>query len=152
MSSLSQVSLDVALIAGRAVFLVFCFTLAAIAFTRWRRAANRTAQAATEQHNAVVARLAAIEDALAASREQVANACEQIAALSLKLDETEREQRRTPTPAAAAATPSYQIAIRLAKSGASREELMSSCGLTLAEAELVKRLHGSHAPELRQVS
>lgn len=148
MSSLPQVSLDVALIVGRAVFLVFCFTLAAIAFTRWRRAANRAAEVATEQHNAVLARLTAIEDALTGSREQLANACEQTAALSSKLEETEREQRRTPTPAAAAATPSYQIAIRLAKSGASREELMSSCGISRQEAELVQRLHAPRKPKL----
>jgi hypothetical protein len=35
------------------------------------------------------------------------------------------------------------MAIRLAKGGASREELMAGCGLSLAEAELVQRLHGS---------
>ena len=49
-------------------------------------------------------------------------------------------------------SPGYQIAIRLARGGASREELMAGCGLTLAEAELVRRLHGPHAAELRQVS
>ncbi|MDE2450302.1 MAG: DUF2802 domain-containing protein [Gammaproteobacteria bacterium] len=63
---------------------------------------------------------------------------------------------RLDRPAAAAPSqslsPGYQIAIRLARGGASREELMSGCGLTLAEAELVRRLHGPHAPELRQVS
>jgi hypothetical protein len=39
------------------------------------------------------------------------------------------------------ATPGYQIAIRLAKSGATREELISGCGLSIHEAELVHRLH-----------
>ena len=36
------ISIELALIAGRAVFLVFCFIFAAIAFTRWRRAADRS--------------------------------------------------------------------------------------------------------------
>jgi len=35
------------------------------------------------------------------------------------------------------------MAIRLARSGASREELMQSCGLSQGEAELVQRLHGA---------
>ncbi len=65
----------------------------------------------------------------------------------------ERLERPAGPVAAHAPSPGYQIAIRLARGGASREELMSGCGLTLAEAELVKRLHGSpHATELRQVS
>jgi hypothetical protein len=34
------------------------------------------------------------------------------------------------------------MAIRMAKGGASREELMAGCGLSLNEAELVQRLHG----------
>jgi hypothetical protein len=62
---------------------------------------------------------------------------------------------RLERPAAApsqAPSPGYQIAIRLARGGASCEELMSGCGLTLAEAELVRRLHGPRAAELRQVS
>ena len=41
------------------------------------------------------------------------------------------------------ASPGYQMAIRLAKNGASREDLMAGCGLSLAEAELVQRLHGA---------
>jgi hypothetical protein len=48
--------------------------------------------------------------------------------------------------AAAAPAPGYQIAIRLAKGGASREELISGCGLSIHEAELVHRLH---APQVK---
>jgi hypothetical protein len=52
---------------------------------------------------------------------------------------------RLERPAAAAQgapAPGYTMAIRLAKGGASREELMAGCGLSLSEAELVRRLHG----------
>src|SRR5688572_14011359 len=119
--SLSQIPMDLALIAGRAVFLVFCFVLAAVAFPRWRRTAERSNELAAARNASLVQRLTAIEEQLAASREQLSTACEQIAALSSKLEDS--EQRRTPSaPVATAAAPSYQIAIRLAKSGASREE------------------------------
>ena len=45
-----------------------------------------------------------------------------------------------PRPRAACLRPSYQIAIRLARSGATREEMMASCGVTRQEAELMQRL------------
>jgi hypothetical protein len=52
------------------------------------------------------------------------------------------QQRHSP-PAASANPPTYPIAIRLARSGASPEEIMQSCGITRREAELLKRLHGA---------
>ncbi len=129
MPQISPISLDVALLAGRAVFLVFCFVLAAVAFTRWRRATDRLAERFAEHNTALTARLADIEDALGA--------------LHRRLDEMAERQEGEGRRAGAAGTaaPSYQIAIRLARSGAPREELMTSCGLTRQEAELVQRLH-----------
>jgi hypothetical protein len=137
--SLSQISMDFVLLAGRAVFLVFCFVLAAVAFTRWRRATERSNELAAAQNASLLQRLGAIEEQLAASREQLARACGQIETLSTRFEDS--EQRRTPAPAATAQAPSYQIAIRLARSGAPREEIMASCGLSRQEAELVQRLH-----------
>ena len=129
MLPLSQVPLDLALIAGRAVFLVFCFVFAAIAFTRWRRASDRSIDLFFEQNAALLERLKALEERLAATQRQLTDMTERL----------DGEQRR---PAATAtAAPSYQIAIRLARSGAPRDELMASCGLTRQEAELVQRLH-----------
>jgi hypothetical protein len=148
--SLPQIPLDLALLAGRAVFLVFCFVLAAVAFTRWRRAAEAASELAAEQNATLIQRLAALEEQLAASREQLSGACERIGALGAKLEE--REERRTPAAVTPAAAPSYQIAIRLAKSGAPREELMASCGLSRQEAELVQRLHAPRAPKLAAAS
>ena len=132
-------SADFLLIVGRAVFLVFSFLVAAISFTAWRRATRRQTAEVLSQTQLVLQRLAELEARVDATKSAVA-------ALAERLDR----------PAAAAPSqppsPGYQIAIRLARGGASREELMSGCGLTLAEAELVRRLHGPHAPELRQVS
>ena len=140
-----SLSLDQSLLIGRAIFLVFCFLLATVAFTRWRRASQATTELFFEQNTTLLKRLSALEEQLGANQSQLTEARSEIAAIATRaagLAERleDSEQRRTPTPAPTAA-PSYQIAIRLARSGAPREELMSSCGLSRQEAELVQRLH-----------
>lgn len=132
-------SAEFLLIAGRAVFLVFSFIVAAVSFTAWRRATRRQTAEVLAQTQLVLQRLAEIEARVDGTRAAIAQ-------LGARLD------RPAAAPPAQAPSPGYQIAIRLARGGASREELMSGCGLTLAEAELVRRLHGPHTPELRQVS
>ena len=126
-------SVDILLIAGRAVFLLVSFVLAAVAFSAWRRATQAQTQHLLTHTDLVLQRLAHIE---------------------ARVDETKlsvselgaRVERPTDTPAAAATVaPGYQLAIRLAKGGASREELMAGCGLTLSEAQLVQRLHSPAA-------
>lgn len=136
---MSLPSAEFLLIAGRAVFLVFSFVVASISFTAWRRATRRQTAEVLSQTQLVLQRLAELEARVDAARSAVAEL---------------RERLDQPAAAAPSSAPSpgYQIAIRLARGGASREELMSGCGLTLAEAELVRRLHGPRAPELRQVS
>ena len=140
MPDFSQLPLDLALIAGRAVFLVFCFLLAAVTFTRWRRATDAIAEHFAEQNTALLAQLANMEQSLAEAHRK-------LDALS---ESRESEGRRV--VAGAASAPSYQIAIRLARSGAPREELVASCGLTRQEAELVLRLHGPSRPKLAAAS
>jgi hypothetical protein len=132
MPQLPQISFDVALIAGRAVFLVFCFVLAAIAFIRLRRASERVAERFAEQNTALLAQLANMEQSLAEAHRKLDALGEQ------REGQREAESRRV---VGGSAAPSYQIAIRLARSGAPRDELMTSCGLTRQEAELVLRLH-----------
>jgi hypothetical protein len=133
-----QLSPDLALLVGRALFLIAGFVLAAVAFTRWRGASDRTTQLFLEQNKQLLVRLLELEAGLAANHSQIIAARAEIATLTERLHEG--EQRRTPAPATGAA-PSYQIAIRLARSGAPREEIMASCGLSRQEAELVQRLH-----------
>lgn len=122
------ISIELALLAGRAVFLVFCFIFAAIAFTRWRRAADRSTAQFGEQTAAVLERLAALEGRLEATQASCSEISEKLANAGTSATGT-------------VATPSYQIAIRLARSGATREEMMASCGVTRQEAELMQRLH-----------
>jgi alkylation response protein AidB-like acyl-CoA dehydrogenase len=132
-------SIEFLLIAGRALFLVFSFVIAAISFTAWRRATRRQTAEVLSQTQLVLQRLAELEARLDATRNSIA-----------KLGECLEHSVQTALPQAP--SPGYQIAIRLARGGASREELVSGCGLTLAEAELIRRLHGPRAAELRQVS
>ncbi len=124
-------SVEFLLVAGRAVFLLFSFVLAAFAFTSWRRATQVQTDEFLSQTNTVLQRLASLEARVDATK----------ITISQLGDRLER-----PAPAAGnGPSASYQMAIRLAKGGASREELMAGCGLSLAEAELVQRLHGSSA-------
>jgi alkylation response protein AidB-like acyl-CoA dehydrogenase len=126
-------SVEMFLIAGRAVFLLFSFALAAVCFTRWRRTARAQTEQLQANHEVVLQRLADLEAQLAATGVAVSQLGERIG----------RPQQLAST--AAAPAPGYQIAIRLAKGGASREELISGCGLSINEADLVHRLHAPQA-------
>jgi len=86
-----------------------------------------------KQHQVVLQRLADLEARVAATNVAVSQLGERV----------ERPQQLAAAPAAA--SPGYQIAIRLAKGGAPREELISKCGLSIHEAELVHRLHAPQA-------
>jgi len=66
-----------------------------------------------------------------------------IESLGMRLHQAE-VQRPVSAPAPAAAsvnTRGYETAIRMARSGASVEEIVASCGTTRAEAKLLRRLH-----------
>jgi alkylation response protein AidB-like acyl-CoA dehydrogenase len=126
-------TVDLILIAGRAVFLVFSFVLAALAFTRWRQAIREQAGQAMAYHVVVLERLADLEARVDATNVSISRLGERV---------DRPQQLASPTTAPA---PGYQIAIRLAKGGASREELISGCGLSIHEAELVHRLHAPNA-------
>ena len=132
-------SAEFLLIAGRAVFLVFSFLLAAIGFAAWRRATRQQTAQLLSQTQLVLQRLAELEARVDAIKSALAQLGERL----------ERPAAASPSQGP---SPGYQIAIRLARGGASSEELMSGCGLTLAEADLVRRLHGPRTAELRQVS
>ncbi|HKT72908.1 MAG TPA: DUF2802 domain-containing protein [Steroidobacteraceae bacterium] len=124
-------SVETLFIAGRAVFLLFSFVVAAVSFTAWRRATRQQTEQVLTRSDTILRRLADIEARLDATRVSVGELGERL--------------ERTSTSATGAVAPGYQLAIRLAKGGASRDELMSGCGLSAQEAELVQRLHGATA-------
>jgi uncharacterized membrane protein YeiB len=114
--STTLTSVEFLLLAGRAVFLLFSFIVAAVTFSAWRRATRAQTEQVLSQTNTVLQRLAALEARVDATKITLLQLGDRLG---------------------------YQMAIRLAKGGASREDLMAGCGLSLAEAELVQRLHGS---------
>ncbi len=124
-------SVEFLLVAGRAVFLLFSFVLAAFAFTSWRRATQAQTDKFLSQTNIVLQRLASLEARVDATKITISQL-------------GDRLERPAP-PVSHAVRPATRWPSALAKGGASREELMAGCGLSLAEAELVQRLHGSAA-------
>ncbi len=140
MAIMNLPNIEFFLILGRAVFLVFSFALAAVTFTGWRRATRRQSDEVMAQNAELLGRLTDLRTRLEAMDQRVAQLAERL---------EQPAARGTGTPAG---PQGYQIAIRLARSGASADELVSGCALTRAEAELVRRLHGPPLPELRQVS
>jgi len=128
--ALQMPSVELLFLIGRAVFLLFSFVLATIAFVRWRRAILAQTEVLLANHTVVLQRLADLEARVGATNVTVSQLGERI---------RKPQHVTSPTPVA---TPGYEIAIRLAKSGASRDELICGCGLSASEAELVHRLHG----------
>lgn len=120
------------LLAGCGTLLVLAFALAALTFDAWRRATRRQSQHIFSHSETLAQQLSALDARVTATATAIR-----------RLDE--RIERTAPPAAQAkgAPAPGYQIAIRLARSGASREQLMTSCGLSLGEADLVRRLHGA---------
>lgn len=80
---------------------------------------------------------------------------DEFAALQIVPQAAVVEPRPAPEPRVAnvvtAATPrGYEVAARLARSGASVDELMSNCGLSRHEAALLLRLHGTAHQQAHQ--
>jgi hypothetical protein len=134
-SLMPQVSLEVVLLTGCTALLVASFAIATVACTRWRRAAQRATALTTEQMSHSIERLTRLENL-------IIDVDARLASLAVELATTHAKPAPSTSPA------NYQIAIRLARSGAPREQLVSNCGLSQQEAELVARLHG---PDKRQV-
>jgi hypothetical protein len=96
----------------------------------------RLKRAAAAQAHDILDRSAQLADQIGQLTTALAAADARVAALAGRLDEQSRStQGGAPT--------SYNVAIRMARSGASRQELMTTCGVTQQEADLVLRLHAS---------
>ncbi|MFO7305969.1 MAG: DUF2802 domain-containing protein [Gammaproteobacteria bacterium] len=126
-------SLEIILIAGRALFLIGAFWVFALAFIRWRRADERS----TER---LYAQLERAFDEMRSLHETVAVMSARLEALSERAETGARLAPAGPI----GAQRSYDLAQRLAKSGSDIEALIESCGLTRYEAELLTRLHGKN--------
>lgn len=98
--------------------------------------AARVKRSATAQHRDLLGSAAWLAEQIEQLGTALSLADARIAALAARQDEQSRTTQ-------GAGSTSYNVAIRLARSGASRQELMSTCGVTQQEADLVLRLHAS---------
>jgi hypothetical protein len=123
---------EVVLFAGRAAILVIALLAFAIGFSRWRRAAREDTQQLA----------AALEQALLEVRSLTAD----VKTLGVRFEELNSRLAAQAKQAAATASGStprgYDVAIRLARNGASPDELIATSGVTREEARLLTRLHG----------
>ena len=129
--TLPSPSLEVVLIAARGLLLIGAFYVFALAFIRWRRADERNT--------------AALHAQLERAFVEVRSLHETVMVMSARIDglaeRAETESRRAPAGAVGAQR-GYDIAMRLVKNGAGVEEVVTACGISRHEAELLVRLHG----------
>lgn len=135
MAEFMGASWDVWLICARAFVLLAAFAAFGWALLRMRR------EAADQ-----------LDRVQAAQRElnrQTQALSERVAALSTLVASLPRQPEPVSEPPRAVASrrdtgvPSYETAKRLARSGASVEEIVATCGLPGTEARLLRRLHGA---------
>jgi hypothetical protein len=115
--------------------------LAAFACFAWALVSAR--RQAAQSHAQLAARLETALGEIRRMSGQVIALGGTIESLGARLQQASA-QRPAPAPAPAATsvnTRGYETAIRMARSGASVEEIVASCGTTRAEAKLLRRLH-----------
>jgi hypothetical protein len=130
--TLPNPSLDVVLIAVRAVLLVGALCVFALAFIRWRRTDEMNTQRLQQQLERAFGELRSLH--------------ETVMVMNARLEGlNERAEVGSRLAPAGNATPQrgYDMATRLAKNGADVDELVANCGITRHEAELLMRLHGA---------
>lgn len=126
-----SVSTDLLLFGGRALILLLGFAALVVCFMRWEKAARQQTQDAA----------ARIEVALGEIR-SLREVGEGTNAALQALTEQVQTQLRLAKAASAPSATGYDVAIRLARNGASTDEVVSTSGVTRQEAELLARLHG----------
>jgi hypothetical protein len=135
-------SLETVLIVLRGAMLIGAFWIFALAFTRWRRADERDSQRLQAQFERAFAEMRSLH-------ETVSVMSARIEAMS---ERAESDSRRAPVAVGSGgAQRGYDLAMRMAKNGAPVEDLVSNCGITRHEAELLSRLHAVKArPEVAE--
>jgi hypothetical protein len=133
-------SLELVLIAGRAVMLVGAFWVFALAFIRWRRADERDSQALRAQLERAFNEMRSLHETVSVMSARIEAMSERV-----EIDARRPQLAAVVTPQARG----YDLAMRMAKNGASVEDLVANCGITRHEAELLTRLHAAKSqPEV----
>jgi hypothetical protein len=143
-------SIELLLIAGRAVALVLGLLIFAWAFRHWRRAAMNDAQRVFEQLDLVRSELLIMKEVMhhaahrsdsparSAAHDGRTHATNSTSGMTAAMQSTMAPNMAT----MGNAVRGYEIAARMARNGADKDELMRSCGITSHEAELLIKLHG----------
>ena len=130
-------------LAARAAVIIAAFLAFARALLAMRRdSAHNFAQLAAQNAQAL-AQIHQLSERIGVLSEQVRELTLPSPVTSQRLQAVEPAQAPPPPPAATPTPPvrGYEMAIRMARGGASIEEIVSSCGTTRAEARLLRRLH-----------
>jgi hypothetical protein len=130
--TLPNPSLEVVLIAGRAVLLLGAFWIFALAFIRWRRSDELLSASLQAQVERTFAEVRSLHETISV-----------MSARLEALSERAEQDSRLPPVSTGSAQRGYEIATRLARNGADASEIMANCGLTRHEAELLLRLQGA---------
>ena len=154
-------SLELLLIGGRAVGLLAGLLIFAWAFRHWRRASMRDTQRVFEQLDLVRSELLIMKEVMHhtthrdghrdAQRDGQRDQRVRDTGRDLSMNSNNRDTANTrvaafdarqPMAAATGVARGYELAARMARNGAGKDELMRGCGITTHEAELLVKLHG----------
>jgi hypothetical protein len=125
-------SIEALMFVGRAVSLIVAFLMLAWAFRQWRRASIKDTQRVFEQLDLVRSELLIMREVMHHAAHRVDSVAHQVT----------QETRLSQPASGGGAARGYEIAARMARNGAAKDELIKSCGLTAHEAELLIKLHG----------
>jgi hypothetical protein len=137
----------------RAAGIAVAMLVLAMALRRWRMSAERDAQRMFEQLDLLRSELLLMHERLDSQPQSAVHAAAPEAPVAARAPQYQspqqpqyqNEQRNMPLPSMPAPR-GYEVAVRLARSGATVDELISSCGLSRNEAQLVLRLHCRQEP------
>lgn len=134
--TLPNPSLEVLLIAARGVMLIGAFCVFALAFIRWRRQDERDAEHLRQQMERAFGELRSLHETVSVMSARIET-----------LSELAEQGSKMAPVGPVGAQRGYELASRLARNGAGVEELVSTCGITRHEAELLVRLHAVKSHE-----
>jgi hypothetical protein len=126
-------SLDIVLIAARALLLIGAMCVFALAFIRWRRADEQNTLRLQQQFERAFSELRSLHETVSVMSARIES-----------MSEKAEVGARLAPASVTAPQRGYDMAARLARNGADAEELIANCGITRHEAELLVRLHGAN--------
>lgn len=130
--TLPNPSLEVVLIAGRALLLLGAFWIFALAFIRWRRADDLNVSNLHLMVERTFAEVRSLHETISVMNARIESLSER----------AEMDARLAPVSSGSPQR-GYDIATRLARNGADVSEIVANCGVTRHEAELLLRVHGA---------